>query len=266
LAILFPGQDTVNQSEWMSIINHVTDAMLEHTRQFGTFLFQETEKAAIFQGSGSYVQRGCRVFILTCEHVAKFAPLSFSFNGALEVYKHPGPWTAQAHPIDIAFAPLGSNVWTANAHRAAAISYEDFATNHHVSEQAELLFFRGFANENANHAFGTYEAKATGYCSQEILGSGDESIFEMFWEPQQTAFIEGTPDEIRSSIKYDDPGGFSGSLVWNTRYLETVASGRNWTPLDAVVTGLLRRWDTKTKSLLVYRIEHVRTWLDQQSI
>lgn len=56
----------------------------------------------------------------------------------------------------------------------------------------------------------------------------------------------------------------SGSLVWNTRYLETRESGRNWSPDDAVVTGLLRRWDEKTKTLLVYRVEHVRTWLDTQ--
>jgi hypothetical protein len=69
--------------------------------------------------------------------------------------------------------------------------------------------------------------------------------------------------DIRSEIKFDNAEGFSGSLVWNTRYLEALAAGRNWTPNDAVVTGLVRRWDTATKTLLIYRVEHVRAWLDQ---
>jgi hypothetical protein len=44
--------------------------------------------------------------------------------------------------------------------------------------------------------------------------------------------------------------------------LEVQAAGGQWTPDDAVVTGLLRRWDTGTKTLLVFRVEHLRAFLE----
>lgn len=98
-------------------------------------------------------------------------------------------------------------------------------------------------------------------CTQEIAASGDEKIFEMFWEPLQSQFTSETTDQARAEMNKDDPGGFSGSLVWNTRYLEVTASGNQWTPHDSVITGILRRWDTATKTLLALRVEHLRPFL-----
>jgi hypothetical protein len=34
-----------------------------------------------------------------------------------------------------------------------------------------------------------------------------------------------------------DPHAMSGSLVWNTRFVETTLAGTVWSPTDAVVTG-----------------------------
>jgi len=65
-------------------------------------------------------------------------------------------------------------------------------------------------------------------------------------------------------VRFENPAGLSGSLVWNTRYCEANRNGAVWNPEDAVVTGLLRRWDTETKTLLVLRVEQLREWLCEQ--
>ena len=67
------------------------------------------------------------------------------------------------------------------------------------------------------------------------------------------------------TLKFENACGFSGSLVWNTRYLEVTRQNLEWSPEDAVVTGLLRRWDQETKTLLVWRVEHLRMWLDAKA-
>ena len=112
---------------------------------------------------------------------------------------------------------------------------------------------------------GIHETNGTGYCSQEKEpAQPDSQIFEIFWEPENSEFSGGTSENAKPQIRFDDPAGFSGSLVWNTRYLEMTAEGRKWSPEDAVVTGILRRFDPDTKSLLVLRAEHLRNWVEKQ--
>lgn len=118
-----------------------------------------------------------------------------------------------------------------------------------------------YAGENSTYD-GILNSNGTGYLSQEIEDTGDAQIFEMFWEPDKTQYSCGTTDEARAAVKFEEPPGLSGSLVWNTRYLEVTNAGNVWTPEDAVVTGLLRRWKEKTKRLLVWRVEHLRQWLE----
>ncbi|MBA8845725.1 hypothetical protein FHW02_003811 [Ochrobactrum sp. RH1CCR137] len=100
-----------------------------------------------------------------------------------------------------------------------------------------------------------------------FYGSGKSSFTKylgMAFDDKRT--VDGTPFinhlQARRAMMAQDSGGFSGSLVWNTRYLECVSAGREWKPEQAVVTGLLRRWDTSTKTLLAWRVEHLRAWLE----
>ena len=103
----------------------------------------------------------------------------------------------------------------------------------------------------------------TGYSSQEKeVEAIDRQVFEMFWEPNKTTFSEGTTEEEKYIIKYDDPQGFSGSLVWNTRYVERMSAGKDWSPEHAVVSGLLVEWNPCTKTIIALRVEHVRSWLE----
>jgi hypothetical protein len=139
-----------------------------------------------------------------------------------------------------------------------------FPARHRIADRAELLFFLGFAGENAHYGFDVHEANGSGYCTQEVANSGDDDIFELFWQPQVIQATNGTAAEARrAAIKWDNPAGFSGSPAWNTRYLEV--GGDRWRPEDAVVTGLLRRWDPETKTLLVWRVQHLLAWLQARA-
>lgn len=247
-------------AEWEKICDQVTDAMLVHTKPFVSPLSSETDEEVRLIGTGTFVQ-GNKLRILTCEHVAREQPIHFRFKGSDRVFLQDAPWTSEKNPIDAAFSELKKCHWNACNHQSNAIPLNRFARSHATSSQAELLFFHGYAGENAAHAFGVHNANGTGYCTQEKKDSGDAEIFELFWEPENTQLSSGTPSSAGRQMLFEVAGGFSGSLVWNTRYVEVTSLGREWTPDDAVVTGLLRRWDEKTKTLLVWRAERFLEWL-----
>jgi hypothetical protein len=83
----------------------------------------------------------------------------------------------------------------------------------------------------------------------------------VLWDPTQITKTSRTSEEVCDRVKHDHPGGFSGSLVWNTRFVEHGCDLSRWRPSDAVVTGLLRRYDVGTGTLLVWRVEHLLNWL-----
>lgn len=104
----------------------------------------------------------------------------------------------------------------------------------------------------------------SGYCSQEkMTDRPDPQCFEIFWEPANAQFSVGTSADAKAQVRFDDPAGFSGSLVWNTRYLEVTNAGKSWSPEDAVVTGMLRRYDPDTNTLLALRVEQRTDWLEK---
>ena len=235
-----------------------------HTRPFVTPLGTETPDVVRLVGTGSYVRRKGRRSLLTCEHVARYPPMHYRFCGSDNVFEHRGPWIMEGEPVDAAFAPISDTAWQSCPHQAIAISYTRFAARHQIVQQAELLFFRGYSGENAHYAFGVHQTNGSGYCSQEKQKTGDNKIFEMFWDPDRTEVTSGTEVEARAETKFEDPSRFSGLLVWNTRYIEVTSQGRQWTPECAVVTGLLQRWDPATTTLLVWRVEHLRAWLERR--
>lgn len=251
----------MTDDDWTAAKHRVTDEMRSFTRPFASPLTVETRETVRLKGTGSYVLWTEQRLLLTCEHVAREQPIHYRFCGSDAVYEHPGPWTMDPHPFDAAFARITDEQWRATDHQSAGVPSVKFAERHSISQPAELLFFRGYAGENAAYGFGVHEANGTGYCSQEVAGAGDDQIFELFWDPLQGQITNGTTAEAASAMLFDNPEGFSGSLVWNTRYLEMTASDEAWSPAAAAVTGLLRRWDPKTKTLLVWRAEHLVEWL-----
>ena len=253
----------MNRAQWESAVKDVNNRMMAHTRLFKTPLSTKTETHIGLVGNGTYLKIGSCKYLLTCEHVARTVPLDCQFYEADEVFKMSSDFTIDKS-LDVAIARLDERCWQAYTHQADAVCYDRFAERHELALPEEILFFYGWAGENASYGFGTLATKGTGYSSQEVKDLGDENFFEIFWDPQNTQPSTISKSDTGSLIKYDDPHGFSGSIVWNTRYLELTSQGCDWSPEDAIVTGLLQRWDEKTKSLMVLRIEHLREWIKEK--
>ncbi|CAA2161116.1 hypothetical protein MBRA_06276 [Methylobacterium brachiatum] len=251
----------MSPAQWDQIKQDVVERMKAHVRPFITPLGTETPSTVRLVGTGNYVRQEEQRILITCQHVAYTQPIHYRFFGDDSVFEHPGSWRMDPHPIDAAVAALSDQAWNAVPHQAATIPLSRFGPKHQLVEPAELVFLYGFAGENADYGFGVHQTNGSGYCSQEIKNSGDDQIFEVFWEPDKTQYTASTSAEAREAVKFDNPKGLSGSLVWNTRYLEIEQAGGEWTPDDAIVTGLLRRYDPDKKSLLVWRVEHLLAWL-----
>ena len=213
-------------------------------------------------GTATYAVLGSCKHLLTCGHVARSVPVHYRFNGTDNVFKLRNKFRTDAHPHDVALAIIDENQWRATEHHAEALRYDRFGVKHNPSTPEEVLFFYGWAGENARYGFEVHETIGTGYCSQEIKGFGDQDYFKMFWDPQKTIIDKKADLGHNRQIKVDDPGRFSGSVFWNIRYCEVTRKKKQWSPADAVVTGLLQRWGQKKKSLMVRRIERLREWID----
>lgn len=250
--------------EWKTLCDTVTDRMKVFTRPFVTPIVYEAtdEKARI--GSGTYVELADDgsggATLLTCEHVARCQPQQHRPNGSEKLISLSGVVCSDRDPTDAATIKIGKSTWLEQAHEAEQLSIGKFARTHSPVKD-EILFFRGLAGENAYVGFGGFDAIITGYSSQEKRETGDSQIFEIFWEPDKTQITQATDAAARERVKYDNAEGFSGSLVWNTRFVEMGCDINTWSPSDAVVTGMLRRWDTATRTLLAWRSEHLIAWL-----
>jgi hypothetical protein len=245
----------LTKAQWLVLCGRVADMMKVHTRPFVPIL------AGAEIGTGTFVDKDGAT-VLTCAHVADCKPHAYYVDDTGSTEICPGAWRADpAAAVDAACAPMDASEWSKISARARLLSMSRFAKRHSPVPN-ELLFFRGIAGENAVYVSGLgADVVLTGYCSQEKVHTGDANIFEMLWDPNQITKTTGTAEEVRDRVKHDDPRGFSGSLVWNTRFVERGCDLSHWKPDDAEVSGLLRRYDAGTGTLLAWRVEHLLNWL-----
>lgn len=259
-------EPTIEQREaWEALCATVSDLMNAHTRPFVTPLVNDVPGEPLRIGGGTYLDHGNgRTTVLTCEHVARFQPQFHQPNGCDSLLLLPGQVCADRDvTIDAATILIPNNTWEGMAHAAKPLAADRLAERH-APIAGEVFFFRGLTSENSYVSGGDLDAVYTGYASQERPGTGDDQIFEIEWNPSGTQITPGTPPKAASRVRYDDAHGYSGSLVWNTRFVELGCDFNRWRPTEAVVSGLLRRWDTSTTTLLVWRVEHLRRWLTER--
>lgn len=252
----------MSRERWEAMCEVVADQMRFHTRPFVTPLIQDVDGKPPENVTGTYIDRESHS-VLTCDHVAVHAPFLHQFYDLPDLKALPVTWNGDSMPADASLATIPPDHWHSIEHQSRPLSMERFALAHHPVDR-EVFFFRGVAGENVVVGASHSRVISTGYCTQEKLDSGDANIFELLWQPSKTKPTSGTDAEIAKVFKYHDPRGFSGSLVWNTRFVEKGCDLSTWTPQDAQVTGLLRRWDQETKTLLVWRVEHLLAWLAEQ--
>lgn len=252
----------MDAQEWLNTVDRVTEDMRFHTRPFASPISTSDEETVRLTGSGNFVETKGERALLSCEHVTRHKPVEYRLFGQDTVYRLLR-LIEEEPPVDLAVGFVPKEVWEQNT-SAKAIPYARFAQRHAPSATEELMFLRGYAGENSAYGFGILASNGTGYCTQvKPIDPIDNRRFEIHWDPEQVCYTSAASAEDRKAVRAVDPHGLSGSLVWNTRFLEVSTSGDTWTPDNAVITGLADRWDPDEKTLLVHRVEFIRSWLDE---
>ncbi len=212
-------------------------------------------------GTGAYVELDGMRYILTCEHVAAGmakSQLAASFHGAEIAFTLDNPFSALTYPVDIAITAITEHTWNLVPHRAKSIPIELFAKRHEPIP-GELMLILGVPGESG-HAWPPAEPSGDGvyfYTTNSIVCEvqeyfGPELANEVPLPREGFHFLLPYVPEV--AVNVNDKGssslprapGLSGSLVWNTRYLEVTAAGKEWCPEDARVTGIV--WGNSTKA------------------
>jgi hypothetical protein len=258
-----------NEAEWKEAVSAVVQAMQAHVEPFVTPLstvIRDEDGKPIegkLLGTGSYISALGQIMLITNEHnFAKLETnsLGLQFRGNDCVFHLHCPTYSSPYPWDVGFSRIDPKVWNLpklQPHTAAAIPQSRPAPMHWSTEN-ELLFFAGYAWQGSTFLYDTLLSRGTPYTMREVPLPED-------WGEERFHFaIDYRPDlaeTVGRGAGLPRPDGFSGSLVWNTHYVECVTQGKEWSSEDAEVTGIVWGWPSATGCLIATRIEHVRSFL-----
>ncbi len=262
----------MTQEEWDKQCAAVKEQMAAHAYKFTTPIsMSEDRVSAVAWASGSYLQNGDVTWLMTAEHTfgdlkegQHVAHLPVRDDHFVEINQQA---LRAARPVDVAAVkvpaiPVDSTVDTVPMGLVA----ERFS-----AVQSELLFWIGYPGFNLiRHdpivpervkatLFGELRVPAVPMLSQELqFEELDHAWFDPLKHvavhyPAMAKKVAGGPD-----VDMPSPKGISGSLLWNTRYLETTQGGGTWTPELAQVCGVI--WFALDKPDVVFatRIEAAR--------
>ncbi|QJI20408.1 MULTISPECIES: trypsin-like peptidase domain-containing protein [Pseudomonas] len=215
-------------------------------------------------GTGSFFSLKGRHYVLTCEHVAKgrrLGRLALTKFGASNAQKLVGDFGAAPLKIDAAALALHPDSWTSPPHQAKAAPLKLFDTSHHPVDE-EVLYIYGFSGSDAIVSFGshlkrgvglfTHECEFNEAIKEEESEADPQYHFCVDFNPEKSVLIDGDQSPLSA------PDGMSGSLVWNTRFVEVTQQGGDWQPEDARITGMVWGHSSKVCALIATRIEHIR--------
>jgi len=203
-------------------------------------------------------------YLLTNEHVAKGVLLNSLAHQFLDndtVFRATNPFHTFPWPLDVAVSASDEKIWIYSQHSSAAIPEEKWAIAHNPVK-GEILFFMGFSGERSTFLFDHLITHATPYAAQEACLPLEDALFmSRFHFALDYRPAQATPINSRDTRGLPLPGGFSGSLVWNTRFVERWSKDPPWSPDHAEVTGLLWGWPSSAACVVATRVEYVRSFL-----
>jgi len=251
------------RQEFDQLCKQIAPAMQAHIEPFITNISHAIENDyGRSQGSGSYIEYYGRRFLITNEHVTRGSDknqYTHQFRENDNVFRLAKPLAAETYPVDAAICEISDKVWSHVPHTSVSIPFALFAERHAPVER-ELLFFCGFSGERTKFGFGTLVARGTPLLTQEMIPPVmglHPNDFALNYNPEKTMTYDGS----KSTLPL--PSGLSGTLVWNTRFVEAISSGQQWCPDHAQVTGMLCRWPENQPYVIGTRIEVIRDFLNR---
>jgi hypothetical protein len=255
-----------DEAGWKDETARVTRAMLAHAAPYVTPISRVvSHDFGKLQGTGSYIEACGQGLFLTNDHNFLYENKRLTPDRlGVQLWDNPQYFrlhntaTMFPYPLDCAFT-LIDRKWAADkalqSNQAKSLPESRIALAH-TPVPRELLFFKGYAGEGEKFMFNKLIVQSRSYTMQERPtfpnGYGDPRFhFALDYAPDKAT-------ELDPGHGLPVPKGFSGSLVWNTRYVE---AGGAWMPEDAVATGIVWGWVSDEACLLATRIEYVRSFL-----
>lgn len=251
------NRESAEQVEWMKKCDYVVSEMNNFVRSYVTPLSHESANRVRLIGTGSFIIRSGIHSIITCHHVGAEGEwkLDYRLNSSDVIHRYSMRWLGIPEPVDVACT---KDTLVALATEQPAIQPQQLALRHETSQKEELLYFFGFSGENSNFAFENLVSNGTGYLTQKNQeAASDGDLIELLWPQGAPNWSSETTEYAKKNMRFSDPRGFSGSLVWNTRFLEVGGNLDSWSPNYARVTGILKRFDPARSVLLATPIEKV---------
>jgi hypothetical protein len=248
----------MERAEWKKHCDKVAVEMLNYVRPFVTPVSKVIEdNYGEHHGSASYIKINGDIYLITNEHVGRIITknsLTHKFDNSDNLFRISNTITALEYPVDVAITKIEKEIWNACDHDSRPIDEACFAKKHNPV-QAEIMFLIGYSGERSHFYFGNLATCGTPYTTQETdmpEEKGDPKYhFALFYNPDQAHSI------AERSPGLPLPPGMSGSLVWNTRYVEFLQSGKKWSASDSKVTGLVWGWPSSNACLIATRIEFI---------
>jgi hypothetical protein len=197
---------------------------------------------------------------LSCEHVferQRSEPLAYKLEGCERFIRLEGSGYGYPKPIDAGVRTVSKQTWVECAGRSKAVPINRIATLH-APVMDELLFVRGYASANSLFVYDTLRTDGTCYLAKVASlpeHSDVSSRFHFALEYRRAAAVQ-----VFGERGLPTPFAMSGSLVWNTAFVEASQAGKAWSPGYAKVTGLLWSWPDEHR-IVATRIEYVRSFL-----
>jgi hypothetical protein len=265
----FNMSTTMTKQQWEQVCQTVSAQMRLQMMPFVTPLPRTADDGGgELIGSGSYVEHAGRQFLLTNQHVMHdgLGTLTHKHFDS-STYFPCSRFTSQPLPLDLA-AARAEPTWRSVDHSAMMFPEHRFA-HAHAPASDELLFLMGYAGSRSYYSptANLMLTHGTPFLSQEFdpIKEGRQITsphfdpnchFAIPWQPASTQVVEGDTSTVPLS-----PKGFSGSPVWNTRFMEYTMAGLDWAPGVARLTGIAWAWESTDRAIFVTRIEYVRTFL-----
>jgi hypothetical protein len=247
------------REQWEKMCAETVNKMIEHVQPYLSPISRVlSENEGEHLGSGSYMKFKESKYLITNEHVARYLDahsLTHQFSGDENILRLNKPAIAEPAPVDVAISEIPNSSWCLFEHAASAIPYDRFAQYHNPTRH-ELLFFAGYSGERAKFLFGHLITRGTPYLTQEcpfpsdVKGADPNFHFSLFYPPDLAKSIDGTSH-------LPDPHGFSGSLVWDTKFVACLEAGIEWNPQMAKVTGIVWGWPSSAACILATKVERI---------
>lgn len=249
----------MNSEEWDTITIKVLSELRDHLQYFVTPISKVIEEDyGRHHGSGSYFRTDGSIFLITNEHVGKAlekGSLAHQFVNSDQVVRLTNQIVAERYPIDVAISKIKPSIWNKYHKDSKAIPINKFATKHDPV-QGELLFIIGYSGDRSKFYYGTLLTNGVPYVTQETVfpyDIGDPTFhFALDYKPDRAIYADNNAPVLPT------PPGFSGSLVWNSRYVECLKDKREWSPQEACVTGIIWGWPSSDACLLATKVEYLK--------